>query len=74
MDLLLVFPDQRKWAIEIKRSAKPKLKKGFYTSRTDLNPDHSFVVTPEEKIFPIDSGATQIGLYGLMERLIGVAQ
>lgn len=70
MDLVLVFPDQSKWAIEIKRSARPKLRKGFYISRDDLKPEQSFVVSPEEKVFPIDSSTTQIGLYGLMERLM----
>jgi len=69
MDLVFFFPDQSKWAVEIKRSSRPKLKKGFYSSRTDLQPSHSFIVTPEEKEFPVDEDTTQIGLYGLMERL-----
>ena len=70
MDLVLVFPDQSKWAIEIKRNSRPKVKKGFYSSRTDLQPEQSFIVVPEEKEFPIDEETTQIGLYGLMEQLI----
>ncbi len=73
IDLVLLFPDQSKWAIEIKRNPRPKLSKGFYSSREDISPTHSYVVTPEEKAFPIDGETTQIGLYGLMERLRGMA-
>lgn len=70
LDLVLLFPDQTKWAIEIKRSPRPKLKKGFYSSRKDIQAEHSFVVTPENKAFPIDASATQIGLYELMDKLL----
>ncbi len=70
MDLVLLFPDQSKWAIEIKRNPRPKLKKGFYNSREDIQAEHSFVVTPEETLFPIDESATQIGLYRLMDKLM----
>lgn len=69
MDLILLFPDQSKLAIEIKRNPRPKLSKGFYVSQHDLKPKHSYVVTPEEKAFPLDEQTTQIGLFGLMERL-----
>ncbi|MBK8451941.1 MAG: ATP-binding protein [Thiofilum sp.] len=69
IDLILLFPDQSKLAVEIKRNPRPKLSKGFYISQQDLQPQHSYVVTPEEKVFPMDEHTTQIGLYGLMQRL-----
>lgn len=69
MDLVLLFPDQSKLAVEIKRSPRPKLSKGFYSSQQDIQPRHSYVVTPEEKAFPVDGQTTQIGLYELMELL-----
>ncbi len=72
IDLVLVFPDQNTWAIEIKHSPRPKLKKGFYSSINDLLPEHSFIVTPEEKTYPLNNDTTQIGLYGLMERLLAM--
>lgn len=69
MDLVLLFPDQSKLAIEIKRSPRPKLSKGFYSSQKDIQPKHSYIVTPEEKAFPIDEQTKQIGLYELMTQL-----
>lgn len=69
MDFVLVMPDQTQIAVEIKRSPRPKLSKGFYVSQKDIKPIHSYVVTPEERAFPIDENTTQIGLYGLMEKL-----
>ena len=69
IDLILLFPDQSKLAIEIKRNPRPKISKGFYISQQDIKPKHSYVVTPQESVFPIDEQTTQIGLYGLMERL-----
>ena len=72
MDLVLLFPDQSKIAIEIKRSPRPKLSKGFYSSQQDIQPRHSYIVTPEEKVFPVDEQTTQIGLYGMMELLRGM--
>lgn len=72
MDFVLVMPDQTKIAVEIKRSPRPKLSKGFYISQQDIKPSHSYVVTPEETAFPIDEQTTQIGLYGLMEKLAAI--
>ena len=72
MDFVLVMPDQTQIAVEIKRSPRPKLSKGFYVSQSDIKPTHSYVVTPEERAFPIDENTTQIGLYGLMERLAAI--
>jgi len=45
------------------------LGKGFFISQQDLQPQHSYVATPEEKVFPLDEHTTQIGLYSLMQRL-----
>jgi hypothetical protein len=46
IDLLLLWPDGRLWAIEIKRSLSPKLERGFHSACTDLNPAKKFVVYP----------------------------
>ena len=72
MDFVLLMPDQTKIAVEIKRSPRPKLSKGFYVSQKDLQPQHSYVVTPEESTFPMDESTTQIGLYGLMQKLVSL--
>ena len=36
IDLLLEWPDQRLWAIEVKRSLSPRLGRGFHQARADL--------------------------------------
>ena len=44
------------WAIEIKRSATPKVSKGFYSACDDLRPDRKFVVhggTAQDADYPI---------------------
>lgn len=44
-DLLITFPDQKTWAIEIKRNLAPSLVKGFYFSQNDIKPEASYVVS-----------------------------
>lgn len=46
IDLLLVWPNGRRWAIEIKRSLTPKLERGFHVGCADLQPERKFVVYP----------------------------
>ena len=46
IDLLLSWPDGSLWAIEIKRSLKPKLERGFHAACADLAPARKFVVYP----------------------------
>lgn len=44
LDLVLVLPGRRPWAIEIKRSLEPKLTKGFHYACADIDPEAKFVV------------------------------
>lgn len=44
IDLVLVWPNGNKWAIEIKRSLSPKLERGFHSACDDLQPERKFVV------------------------------
>ena len=46
IDLLLVWPGGKLWAIEIKRSLSPKLERGFHAACEDLAPVRKFVVYP----------------------------
>ena len=46
IDLLLVWPDGKLWAVEIKRSLSPKLERGFHAACEDLAPVRKFVVYP----------------------------
>jgi len=62
IDLLLVWPDGRLWAVEIKRSLKPKLERGFYAACTDLNPVKKFVVYPGVERYRIATDIEAISL------------
>jgi predicted AAA+ superfamily ATPase len=62
IDLLLVWPDGRLWAVEIKRSLKPKLERGFYAACTDLNPVKKFVVYPGVERYRIAADIEAISL------------
>jgi hypothetical protein len=39
-----VLPGRALWAIEVKRSAAPKLERGFTLACADVSPTHRFVV------------------------------
>jgi predicted AAA+ superfamily ATPase len=69
MDLVLEWPGQRRWAIEVKRSLSPRLAKGFHQARADLQPERTFVVTPAERSFPMAEGVEALGLADLAARL-----
>lgn len=46
VDLLLQWPDDNLWAVEVKRSLTPKPERGFYEACADLTPVKKFVVYP----------------------------
>jgi uncharacterized protein len=69
IDLLLMLPGNRRWAIEIKRSMAPKPEKGFHAACEDVEPHAAFVVYPGTERFPLNDKATVIGLNELVERL-----
>jgi predicted AAA+ superfamily ATPase len=65
IDLLLVLPGNRLWAVEIKRSLTPKPAKGFHQACADLNPAVRYVVYPGAERFPVSAQVEAIGLYEL---------
>jgi uncharacterized protein len=46
VDLVLISPNGKMIAIEIKYSLSPSLSKGFYQSIIDLKPDYQYVIIP----------------------------
>ncbi|MGO8693378.1 MAG: ATP-binding protein [Rectinemataceae bacterium] len=62
IDLLLLWPDQRLWAIEIKRSLRPRPERGFYAACVDLQPARRFVVYPGTESFPLGEGIEAVSL------------
>lgn len=71
IDLLLLWPDGRKWAIEIKRSLSPKLERGFHAACADLAPERKFVVYPGAESYPLTEDIEALPLPALAERLAG---
>lgn len=69
VDLVLDPPGRGRWAIEVKRSATPRLEKGFHLARADLEPDRCFVVHSGEDRFPLGPGIEAIGLRALAKEL-----
>jgi len=73
IDLLLHLPDRRLWAIEVKRSARPRAAKGFELAASDLEAAERFVVHPGREPFPLSETTTAIPLPDLMARLEALA-
>jgi hypothetical protein len=62
VDLLLVWPGNEIWAIEVKRSLNPKVERGFHAACADLLPNRKIVVYPGTEPFPMDHGIEAIPL------------
>jgi predicted AAA+ superfamily ATPase len=67
IDLLLVWPDGRAWAVDIKRSLDPRPERGFYAACEDVQPERRFVVYPGEESYPIGGDATATSLRALAD-------
>jgi predicted AAA+ superfamily ATPase len=69
IDLVLEGPKKEVWAVEIKRSSAPSLKKGFYSACEDIAATHKFVVYSGTERFPMSEGAEAIGLIEFLKLL-----
>jgi predicted AAA+ superfamily ATPase len=69
IDLLLVWPDGRSWAVEIKRSLTPRPERGFHFACADLAPALRFIVYPGEATFPVAEGTLAVPLEALARRV-----
>lgn len=69
VDLVLTFPDDRLWVVEIKRSVAPKVGRGFYTACADLHPERRFVVYAGTERFPLGPEIEAISLNDLCTTL-----
>lgn len=54
--------DNRVWAFECKASLSPSLSKGTYYAIEDIAPEHTFVVAPVKKGWPVKRGINVISL------------
>ena len=57
------------WAVEVKRSLRPKVERGFHSACEDLNPQHKVVVYPGKEIYPLGHGIEAMPLGELCRRL-----
>jgi predicted AAA+ superfamily ATPase len=73
IDLLLKLSSRELWAIEIKNSVAPKVKKGFHLACEDVKATRKFVVYGGTDEFPIGNGTVVIALKNLLTTLQEVA-
>jgi predicted AAA+ superfamily ATPase len=71
LDLLLVFADDERWAVEIKRSLRPRAERGFYVACADLAPRRRFVVYPGTERYPLSTGVEAVPLHLLAADVSG---
>ena len=69
IDLLLLLPDRRLWAIEVKLASAPRIGKGFALAGEDVGASERFVVHSGDHAFPLNANTLAMPLTALMERL-----
>ena len=69
IDLVLEGPGNQVWAIEIKRSAAPKLTKGFHNACEDIKASKKFVVYSGSERFPMAGNTEAIGLIEFLKMI-----
>ena len=72
LDLLLELPDNRLWAIEIKRASAPRIEKGLRIAMDDLQPDKTYLVYSGDERYPLSGGMEAIGVKAMAEALAGL--
>lgn len=73
IDLLLTWPNDESWAIEVKRSLSPKPEKGFHHACADLHPDRRFVVYPGRERYRLAEAIEAIPLHHLTTEVLARA-
>ena len=69
IDLLLKLSGKELWAIEIKNSVAPKIKKGFHLACKDIKATRKYVIYGGEDEFPIAMDTTVLSLRGMLVKL-----
>jgi uncharacterized protein len=62
IDLLIQPPSGNLWAVEMKRSATPKVERGFHHACADVNPARKFVIYPGVDTYRMSDDITAISL------------
>lgn len=69
-DLLMISPSGKKTLIEIKYTNNPTLSKGFFESVGDVQPDFTYVITPDSYNYVRDDGIHFIPLQDFLREEI----
>jgi predicted AAA+ superfamily ATPase len=70
VDLLLLWPNGERWAIEIKRSTAPKVERGFHSACEDLQPARKRVVYPGQESYRLREDVHAVSLHALCQELL----
>lgn len=70
VDLLLLWPNGERWAIEIKRSTAPKVERGFHSACEDLQPARKLVVYPGQESYRLREDVLAVSLHALCQELL----
>jgi predicted AAA+ superfamily ATPase len=73
-DLLLVLPGGERWAVEVKRSLRPRPERGFHAACEDLEPARRFVVYPGSERYPVSEKVEAIALPDLAAELYRIGR
>jgi uncharacterized protein len=71
IDLLLVWPDGKSWAIEVKRSLSPTVGRGFHSGCADLRPVRKLIVYPGTEPMHVATDIDALPLTSLARELAG---
>jgi len=61
VDLVLETPHNELWAVEVKRSSAPTVRKGFYDACADMRATHKFVIYPGNDHYSLNDEIEVIG-------------
>jgi len=74
VDLLLLLPRGRTWAVEVKRSSAPTAARGFHEACADLEPQRRFVAHPGGERLALRDGVEAVPLAELAAELGATAR
>lgn len=72
IDLLLKISSKELWAIEIKNSVAPKIKKGFHVASEDVKANKKYIIYGGDDEFPIEKDTVVISIKRFLNRLQAV--
>lgn len=73
VDLVLRWPADETWLVEVRRSLAPKLERGFRSAWTDVGPERGFVVYPGHDRYRLDNNVDALNLRDLAAEVLAVS-